>query len=439
MVQTNNNQINPMQESLSAKDILELQAKLNAISKSQAIIEFDLEGNILTANDNFLTAMGYRLGEIIGKHHSLFISNEYKQSAEYKKFWQLLNDGEYQNAQFLRLGKNNKQVWLQASYNPILDLNGKPYKVVKYATNITSHKQAIEIIKNNLAAISNGNLQQKIEQPLTGDFNIVGDSLNTLTDNLLNLISEIKNNASFVFNDAKEIAQGTYELSHRTESQAASLEETASAMEELTSTVKQNAKNATDATAIAKNAMHKAHNGSSVIQQAVSAMADITKASKKIADNIGVIDEIAFTTNLLALNAAVEAARAGDQGRGFAVVAAEVRNLAQRSAAAAKEIKSLIIESDDSVASGSHLVNQSGTTFNELVAAVQEVVTMIEEIDHASNEQATGINEVSQAVAQMDTMTQQNAALVEEASASTKSLEQQAQALLEQVSFFNTK
>ena len=202
--------------------------------------------------------------------------------------------------------------------------------------------------------------------------------------------------------------------------------------------MQQNAENATQASKLSTIAMDKASSGGEVVQNTVVAMEDINKSSKQIADIIGVIDEIAFQTNLLALNAAVEAARAGEQGRGFAVVAAEVRNLAQRSAGAAKEIKGLINDSVDAVNKGSKLVDDTGQTFTELVNAVQEVVTMMSDIDSASKEQAAGINEVSQAVAQMDEMTQQNAALVEEGSASSKSMEEQAQNLLNQVSFFNT-
>ena len=207
-------------------------------------------------------------------------------------------------------------------------------------------------------------------------------------------------------------------------------------MEELTSTVQQNAENTTEASKLSSSVMDKATNGGEVVKNAIEAMSDINKSSKKIADIISVIDEIAFQTNLLALNAAVEAARAGEQGRGFAVVAAEVRNLAQRSAGAAKEIKGLINDSVEAVGQGTKLVDATGQTFTELVSAIAEVGKMLQDIDSAGKEQSAGIGEVSEAVSQMDEMTQQNAALVEEASASSKSMEEQAQGLLEQISFF---
>lgn len=285
-------------------------------------------------------------------------------------------------------------------------------------------------------ALAKGDISKSMSGDYCGQFSDLSKAMNESMANLRSMVGEIRTASNNVFTAAREIAQGNDDLSQRTESQASSLEQTASAMEELTATVQENAKSATQATEKANGAMQKARNGGDVVKNAVTAMQDITKSSKKIADIIGVIDEIAFQTNLLALNAAVEAARAGEQGRGFAVVAAEVRNLAQRSASAAKEIKGLINDSVDAVEKGTRLVDDSGDTFEELVGAVQEVVSRVSSIDSASREQSTGITEVSKSVSQMDEMTQQNAALVEEASASSKSMEEQAQSLLKQISFF---
>ncbi len=410
--------------------------QIEAIGLSQAVIEFGLDGTIITANENFLKTLGYELNEIQGRHHRIFVEPSYASSAEYREFWDKLNSGKYDAGEYKRIDKHGHDVWISASYNPILDLNGRPFKVVKYATDITGKKRAVAKIRSVLNTLSEGNLNNYVDEKLEGEFNLLADSLNDVIDRLNNLVTEIRTASSNVFSAAREIAQGNDDLSQRTESQASNLEETASAMEELTATVQQNANSATEARNKAGEAMVKATNGGEVVQSAVTAMEDINKSSKKIADIIGVIDEIAFQTNLLALNAAVEAARAGEQGRGFAVVAAEVRNLAQRSASAAKEIKGLINDSVDAVTKGAKLVDDTGHTFGELVGAVKEVVAMVSSIDNASREQSAGITEVSKAVSQMDEMTQQNAALVEEASASSRSMEEQAQTLLKQVSYF---
>ena len=290
---------------------------------------------------------------------------------------------------------------------------------------------------NVAQALAEGDLTHSMRNDYGGEFLALANAMNGSISNLSNMVNEIRGASTNVFDSAREIAQGNSELSHRTESQASSLEETASAMEELTSTVQQNAENTTEASKLSRSVMDKASNGGEVVGSAITAMSDINKSSKKIADIISVIDEIAFQTNLLALNAAVEAARAGEQGRGFAVVAAEVRNLAQRSAGAAKEIKGLINDSVEAVGQGTKLVDETGQTFTELVSSIEDVSKMIADIDSAGKEQSAGIGEVSAAVSQMDEMTQQNAALVEEAAASSKSMEEQSQALLDQVAFFN--
>ncbi|GHF93358.1 methyl-accepting chemotaxis protein [Thalassotalea marina] len=290
---------------------------------------------------------------------------------------------------------------------------------------------------NVAQALSVGDLSKTMDGKFSGEFLALAEAMNGSIEKLSSMVDDIRNVSTNVFDSAREIAEGNNELSHRTESQASSLEETASAMEELTSTVQQNAENATEASRLSTVVMEKATNGGDVVKSAITAMSDINKSSNKIADIISVIDEIAFQTNLLALNAAVEAARAGEQGRGFAVVAAEVRSLAQRSAGAAKEIKGLINASVEAVGQGTKLVDETGQTFSELVTSIEEVGKMIRDIDSAGKEQSAGIGEVSAAVSQMDEMTQQNAALVEEAAASSKAMEDQAQSLLQQVAFFN--
>jgi methyl-accepting chemotaxis protein len=288
-----------------------------------------------------------------------------------------------------------------------------------------------------LSRLSQGDLTRKIEAEYSGMLGKVKDDANTTVDNLQEIILSIKSASEAINTAAKEIASGNQDLSGRTEEQASSLEQTASSMEQLTSTVKQNADNAKQANELAGSAQLVAVKGGEVVGKVVETMSAIHQSSSKIADIIGVIDGIAFQTNILALNAAVEAARAGEQGRGFAVVATEVRNLAQRSAAAAKEIKGLISDSVEKVETGNKLVSQAGRTMQEVVASIQRVAKIMSDISSATVEQSQGIEQVSNAVGQMDEATQQNAALVEQAAAAAESLEEQAQQLLQAVSIFS--
>jgi methyl-accepting chemotaxis protein len=461
----------------------ELEAVTAAIGKSQAIIEFNVDGTVITANENFLNTLGYTLAEIQGQHHRMFVEPEYRNSDEYRRFWERLRSGQYDAAQYKRLGKGGREVWIQATYNPLVDAHGKPYKIVKFATDVTAQvksgralDQAVKETQQVLQAVLAGANDQRIStagktgqlkalsdavnslidsvlssvgetqnavrgasegdltcrislQGKTGHFHALSLAVNSLIENMMGVVRDVKTAAGEVFSSSDEISRGNVNLSERTEQQASSLEETASSMEEMTTTVKQNADNAAQANQLASAARSQAERGGAVVSEAVVAMQSINVASKKIADIIGVIDEIAFQTNLLALNAAVEAARAGDQGRGFAVVASEVRSLASRSAAAAKEIKTLIQDSVGRVEHGTKLVDESGNTLTEIVESVKKVSDIVSEIALASSEQATGIEQVNKAVAAMDEGTQQNAALVEEASAATESLVDQARQL----------
>jgi len=488
-IDSNNQHIGATMEWLDVTKQRELDAlnvdyrgQIDAISKSQAVIEFEMDGTILNANENFLNALGYSLNEIKGKHHSMFAEPGYETSTEYKVFWEKLNRGEYDTGEYKRIGKGGKEVWIQASYNPILGINGKPFKVVKYATDITAQKDALNQIAKLIDAAKHGNLGERIDaqhhsgfvKQLADDINSMMDSIvvplretsrviqklaegdlrdmvtgefegefadlreavNSCLSNLSSMVTQILKSSEFTSNSSSEISKGNEDLSQRTEQQASSLEETASAMGEITETVKQNADNSGKANELGADAQAEAERGGSVVNEAIMAMREINDSSKKIADIIGVIDEIAFQTNLLALNAAVEAARAGEQGRGFAVVASEVRNLAQRSALAAKEIKGLINDSIQKVDEGSRLVDESGETLVSIVTAVQKVSAIIGDISVASHEQATGIQQVNKAIAQMDHATQQNAALVEEVSAASQAMDQESRSLNKLITFF---
>ncbi|MBX3237162.1 MAG: PAS domain-containing protein [Nitrospiraceae bacterium] len=420
-----------------------MQGIMDAINKSYASIEFKLDGTIMAANENFFKTMGYSLDEIKGQHHRMFCDATYTSSPEYAAFWQKLNRGEFDAGVYRWIGKGGKEVWIQASYNPIKDEMGRPFKVVKFAIDITAQKRAqaqLELCmaeaQQSLEALAHGDLTQSMNGTYEGELEKIKASVNSALTNLSNTMVTVRDAVESVTSGSEQITRGNEDLSQRTSEQASALEETSASMEEMTSTVKQNADNAKQANQLAIAARDIADRGGSVTKKAVEAMGEINKSSKKIADIITVIDEIAFQTNLLALNAAVEAARAGEHGRGFAVVASEVRNLAQRSATAAKEIKGLINESIQRVTDGSELVNQSGKTLEEIVSSVKRVTDIIAEISAASQEQAQGIDQVNKAIMQMDETTQQNAALVEETTSASQSMKDQAKELMRQVEIF---
>ena len=424
--------------------------QIAAISKAQAVIEFKMDGTIVSANENFLRTMGYSLSEIQGRHHSMFAEPAFASSPEYREFWARLNRGESVASEFKRIGKGGKEVWIQASYNPILDFNGTPYKVVKYATDITPAKnmeqkvredaaelqQKVAAITTSVNALAAGDFTQQAPDLGTDTVGQMAVALNKAIDSVRAALEGVREVSEQLADASGQLSSASDEISTGAQEQASSLEETASTLEEITATVKQNSDSAQQARQLASSSKEVAEKGGAVVSHAVEAMGEINQSSKKIADIITTIDEIAFQTNLLALNAAVEAARAGEQGRGFAVVASEVRNLAQRSATAAKEIKALIQDSVKKVGAGTDLVNQSGSTLGEIVTSVKRVTDIITEIAAASKEQSTGIDQVNKAVSQMDTVTQRNASQTEEMSATAQTLTDQAAQLRDLVARF---
>ena len=418
--------------------------QLAAINKSQAVIEFSLDGRILAANENFLATTGYTLDDVRGRHHSMFVDPACRESAEYRAFWEKLGRGEYDAGQYRRLGKGGREVWIQASYNPIMDMNGRAFKVVKYATDVTAQvrdahalQAAVAQTREVVAAAQAGDLTHHIAtDDKTGPIAELCGGINALMETMAGIIGQIKFAADTIALGASEIAQGNADLSQRTEQQAASLEETAVSMKDLADTVRSTAENARQASQIASGAVDVAAQGGKVVHEVVTTMALINESSRRIVDIIGVIDGIAFQTNILALNAAVEAARAGEHGRGFAVVASEIRSLSQRSATAAKEIKQLIGDSVDKVGIGTGQVEGAGRTMDEIVGNVRRVSDLIREISEAARQQSDSLGQMNIVVDQIDQGTQQNAALVEEASAAARSMEEQSTELLQTVAGF---
>ncbi len=416
----------------------DFEGKITAISRVQAMIEFKPNGDIVEANENFLNTVGYTMQDIKGRHHRMFCDPAYTQSAEYAEFWRKLAGGELISDEFKRIGKGGKEVWIQASYNPIFDANQRVIKVVKFATDITERVNAVNEIAAGLEQLANNNLETRLDRPFGPAFESLRGNFNRSLESLQAAMTQMAESASSIQIGSAEISGATDDLSKRTEQQAASLEETAAALDEITATVKRSADGARRANESASAAKDDAQRSGEVVGDAVAAMGEIEVSSGKISQIIGVIDEIAFQTNLLALNAGVEAARAGDAGRGFAVVAQEVRALAQRSADAAKEIKALIAASSEQVKRGVKLVGDTGEALNGIAVKVTEIDTLIADMSLSAQEQATALSQVNAAVNQMDQVTQQNAAMVEEATAAANGLKDQANQMASLMGDFRT-
>ena len=406
--------------------------KIAAISRSQAVIEFGLDGTVLDANENFLATMGYRLDEIVGQRHRMFVEPSVAQSAGYADFWRRLGAGEIVAGEFRRLGRGGREVWIQGSYNPILDDQGRVLKVVKLGTDITERRRAetvIEQLKGSFAKMAEGDLSGRIAEAYTGQYEELRQAFNRSLERLTGIVAKLRQTSRSLKTATGEILSGANDLSERTVKQAASIEETSAAVEQLSTTVADNAQRAAEAAAKAEIVSRTATEGGAVMQQARGAMERIKASSGKISSIIGMIDDIAFQTNLLALNASVEAARAGDAGKGFAVVAVEVRRLAQSAAGASAEVKTLIEQSATEVAGGSRLVAEAANKLETTLGVAAESLALIGSIATTGREQAASIEEVSSAVRQMDEMTQHNAALVEETNAAIEQTEAQASQL----------
>lgn len=420
----------------AATDITRDKMKANALSRFQAMIEFSIDGTILNANENFLRLVGYRLEEIQGKHQRIIVDARYAASQAYVDFWDKLKRGESVGEEVRRLGKDGKELWLNTNFIPIYDSDGRVGRVVNVPTDITERVRTVQEIGEALGRLARGDLKQRLTRTFTPQFEKLRVDFNSALDSLEKALANVIKGAGAIEGVTHEIASAADDLSRRTEHQAASLEETAEAVQTITKTIQKTAEGAVHARDIVTAAKTSAEKSGDVVRKAVEAMHKIERSSLDIEQIIGTIDEIAFQTNLLALNAGVEAARAGEAGRGFAVVASEVRALAQRSAQAAKEIKTLIAASSSEVTSGVKLVADTGVALESIASQVIEINKVVTKIAESAAEQAASVQQVNVAIGQMDKDTQKNAAMVQETTASSHVQRNAVETLIEAVAMF---
>ncbi len=384
----------------------DVESKMVAIDRSQATIEFDMDGTIITANHNFLSAMGYSLGEVKGRHHSMFVDSTEAAGNDYKEFWASLSRGEFRIAEYRRFGKGGREVWIHGSYNPIIGLEGRAVKVVKIATDITSR------VKLQAEADRRNELSRQ------------------LTEEVIACANEFAEGA-------RVIAESSATLSDGAQSQAASVEQMTASIDELSDSIQVIARSTTDSKQQALDTAKMATEGGKAVAEALNAMRLIEKSSEQISEIIQVISEIASQTNLLALNAAIEAARAGEHGLGFAVVADEVRKLAERSSEAAKEITQLIKESSRRVGEGAGLSKKVGDSLQEIVVAVGKTAERIAQISDQTDTQSASATQVQGGIKVISDTTESNAASSEELAASAEELTAQARTLQDLVAKYN--
>jgi methyl-accepting chemotaxis protein len=418
----------------------EYQGKFSAIDKAQAVIEFDMGGHVLTANRNFLDTMGYTLDDIRGEHHRMFCDSEYAATVDYKRFWQKLNRGEFDGGRYRRIGNGGQEIWIQATYNPIFDLNGKPYKIVKFAINITEQVQLEESIKARAAADKRKveELLQAVASAAKGDLtcqvhtegeeplDLLGTGISKMMADLRGVIGEVVASATAFAHDSQAIASRADVVASGTQALGATVEEMNASVDGLTRSIDSIASSTADANNLAQSTQLEAEAGAKAVARSIEAMDLINRSSEDIGEIVKVISDIANQTNMLAFNAAIEAARAGEHGLGFSVVADEVRKLAERSSQATKEISKLIGESVKRVNTGSEISRQASDAFDKIVQGVGKTGQAIAVISDEAREQLLTAREVSAAIQHIAEAAEQSAGSCDGIAASTGSLNQRA-------------
>ena len=428
----------------------EYEGKVSAIGKAQAVVEFDVNGNVLDANPNFLEVMGYELADIKGEHHRIFCETEYANSLDYKKFWQKLNRGEFDSGRYKRIGNDGKVVWIQATYNPILDLNGKPYKVVKFAIDITDQvkleasihdksrdeSRKVKTLLESVARAAQGDLTCTIVQEGDEPIDLLAGGIGKMIVDLRGVIANVVTAAGGFADSSHAIAERATGVAVGTQALGATVEQMNASIDGLTYSINSIAENVSSADYLARTTQQEAEAGARAVAKSIEAMDLINRSSEDIGEIVKVISEIANQTNMLAFNAAIEAARAGEHGLGFSVVADEVRKLAERSSQATKEISKLINESVKRVTTGSEISRQASDAFDKIVSGVGKTTLAISDISKAANEQLLTAREVSTAIQYIAEETEKSAANVDSIARSTDALNDRAGNLNQTVSGF---